>query len=175
MPLLASPLVVDPLHPTIPLLSHQVQVCTHFLNLTLTTDPSSSPTLSVDAASQSPATDVPVVATTVVKAVKTQTTLVTQTRAASASTSTPVVDNGSSGSGGNASSGSGQAGGSCSPDGAIVCASDGLHFFMCNNGALVDMGSVAAGTTCSDGKITRKRGLPPHLHRRLGHSGRRLF
>lgn len=142
-------------------------------------DPSSSPALSVEAPSASPATDAPAVATTIVKAVKTQTTLITQIRIAPASTSTPVVDNGSSGSGGNTSGGitntsSDQAGASCSPDGAIVCASDGLHFFMCDNGALVDMGSVAAGTTCSNGQIRRKRGLPPHLHRRHGHSRGRL-
>lgn len=165
MPLVASPPMVDPLHLPIPLMSCQIQVRIRFLDLTLTIDPSSTPVLSVEAASVPPATDVPAVATT----------LVTQTLATSASTSTPVIVSGSSGSGGNTSSGSGQAGGSCSPDGAIVCASDGLHFFMCDNGALVDMGSVAAGTTCSDGTITRKRGLPPHLHRMRGHSGRRLF
>jgi len=74
------------------------------------------------------------------------------------------------------SSTSAQAGAPCSPDGTIVCAADGLHFYMCDYGALVDMGSVAAGTTCSDGTITRKRGLPPQLHRRRrGHTFGRLF
>jgi hypothetical protein len=61
------------------------------------------------------------------------------------------------------------AGTACSPDGSITCAADGLHWSMCDHGALVDMGSVAAGTTCANGQITRKRGLPPHLHRRHGH------
>jgi len=63
---------------------------------------------------------------------------------------------------------SGEAGAACSPDGSIVCASDGQHWFMCDNGLLTDMGSVASGTTCSDGQITRKRGLPPQLWRRSG-------
>ena len=64
-----------------------------------------------------------------------------------------------------ASNGTATAGASCSPDGSIVCASDGLHWFMCDQGQLVDMGSVAAGTTCSNGQITRKRAVPPQLRR----------
>lgn len=89
------------------------------------------------------------------------------------SIATAAVNNGSGGSGGSTSN---QAGAPCSPDGTIACAADGLHFFMCDYGALVDMGSVAAGTTCSDGTITRKRGLPPQSHRRRrGHTFGRLF
>jgi hypothetical protein len=101
-------------------------------------------------------------APSVVVGASTQTTLATVTAAATP-VSSPVVpapvvnDTGA------------PAGTACSPDGSITCAADGLHWSMCDQGALVDMGSVAAGTTCADGKITRKRGLPPHLHRRHGH------
>jgi hypothetical protein len=67
-------------------------------------------------------------------------------------------------------SGAGQSGASCPTDGAIVCSSDGQSFYMCDHGALVSMGSVAAGTSCSNGQITRKRSIPPQLHRRAhGH------
>ena len=65
-----------------------------------------------------------------------------------------------------ATSGDAVAGAACSPDGSITCATDGQHWFMCNQGALIDMGSVAAGTTCSNGQITRKRAIPPQLFRR---------
>jgi len=58
------------------------------------------------------------------------------------------------------------AGAACSPDGSIACAASGQNWFMCDQGALVDMGSVAAGTTCSNGQITRKRSIPPQLFRR---------
>ena len=64
----------------------------------------------------------------------------------------------------------GTAGAACSPDGAITCGAGGTTFYMCDNGALVSMGSVAAGTTCSNGQITRKRALPPQIFRR--HHGR---
>jgi len=63
-------------------------------------------------------------------------------------------------------SGNAVAGAACSPDGSITCAANGKHWFMCDQGALVDMGSVAAGTTCSNGQITRKRAIPPQLFRR---------
>jgi hypothetical protein len=104
--------------------------------------------------------------TSVVVGKTTQTTLVTVTAAATpvsapvtpAPAVAPVVnDTGAA------------AGTACSPDGSITCAADGLHWSMCDQGVLVDMGSVAAGTTCADGTITRKRGLPPHMHRRHGH------
>jgi hypothetical protein len=48
---------------------------------------------------------------------------------------------------------SGQA---CSTNGSIVCGADGTTWFMCNLGALTYMGSVAAGTTCSNGAISKK-------------------
>jgi hypothetical protein len=60
----------------------------------------------------------------------------------------------------------GEAGAPCSPDGTITCGAGGTTFYMCDHGALVAMGSVAAGTTCSNGQITRKRGLPPQIYRR---------
>lgn len=60
----------------------------------------------------------------------------------------------------------GTAGAACSPDGTITCGAGGTTFYMCDHGALVSMGSVAAGTTCSNGQITRKRALPPHIFRR---------
>ena len=60
----------------------------------------------------------------------------------------------------------GVAGAPCSPDGTITCGAGGTTFYMCDHGALVAMGSVAAGTTCSNGQITRKRGLPPQIYRR---------
>jgi len=60
----------------------------------------------------------------------------------------------------------GEAGASCSPDGAITCGAGGTTFYMCDHGTLVAMGSVAAGTTCSNGQITRKRALPPQIFAR---------
>ena len=57
-------------------------------------------------------------------------------------------------------------GGSCTDNGAIHCGPDGTTFYMCSNDELIYMGPVAAGTLCSNGQITRKRSLPPQLHRR---------
>ncbi|KAK6528603.1 hypothetical protein TWF281_009841 [Arthrobotrys megalospora] len=41
----------------------------------------------------------------------------------------------------------------CPNNGAIVCSPDGRSFYLCNFGRAVPMGSVAAGTTCMNGKI----------------------
>lgn len=76
---------------------------------------------------------------------------------------------------GNATSSDVQAGAACSPDGSITCGPTGLTWFMCDHGALVDMGSVASGTTCSNGQITRKRGLPPYMWRRSHAFGKPLL
>lgn len=68
--------------------------------------------------------------------------------------------------------------GTCTPDGNLTCADSGMKFFLCyegtssllfstlllsfhahiantsmGKGGLVDMGSVAPGTTCEDGQI----------------------
>ena len=42
---------------------------------------------------------------------------------------------------------------SCSDDGALSCGSGGSTFYLCSEGTLVDMGSVAAGTICENGVI----------------------
>jgi hypothetical protein len=84
----------------------------------------------------------------------------------STSNSTSTSTNTSSSSNGTSTNtDDGEAGAACSPDGSITCSSDGGSFYMCNFGALVDMGSVAAGTTCSNGQISRKRALPRQLRR----------
>lgn len=44
---------------------------------------------------------------------------------------------------------------SCSTNGAIVCGSDGKSWSMCNAGSLTSMGSVAAGTACTNGAINK--------------------
>ncbi|KAK6501033.1 hypothetical protein TWF506_003788 [Arthrobotrys conoides] len=44
----------------------------------------------------------------------------------------------------------------CPTNGAIVCSPDGSKFYLCNFGRAVPMGSVAAGTYCSNGKIVTK-------------------
>ncbi len=41
--------------------------------------------------------------------------------------------------------------GDCSPDGQLFCNDGGTTFFECDQGGLIDFGSVAAGTTCVDG------------------------
>lgn len=43
--------------------------------------------------------------------------------------------------------------GPCDQDGALICGDGGNTFFLCDHGGLVDMGSVAGGTTCVDGAI----------------------
>ena len=43
--------------------------------------------------------------------------------------------------------------GTCSEDGALECGSDGSTFLICDQGAWVNMGSVAAGTSCQNGQI----------------------
>lgn len=43
--------------------------------------------------------------------------------------------------------------GSCSDDGSIECANNGTTFLVCDQGGWVDMGDVAAGTTCENGAI----------------------
>jgi hypothetical protein len=43
--------------------------------------------------------------------------------------------------------------GGCSPDGNIGCLRGGAGWEMCDHGGWVDMGPVAAGTTCRNGRI----------------------
>jgi hypothetical protein len=43
--------------------------------------------------------------------------------------------------------------GGCSPDGSIGCLRNGAGWEQCANGGWVDMGAVAAGTTCQNGQI----------------------
>jgi len=43
--------------------------------------------------------------------------------------------------------------GTCTEDGALECVYGGSDFLICDQGAWVDMGSVAAGTTCQNGEI----------------------
>jgi len=43
--------------------------------------------------------------------------------------------------------------GTCTDEGALECTSGGSDFWICDQGAWVDMGSVAAGTTCRNGQI----------------------
>lgn len=43
--------------------------------------------------------------------------------------------------------------GDCSPDGHLFCDDTGSAFFECDQGGLIDVGPVAAGTTCVDGNI----------------------
>jgi hypothetical protein len=52
----------------------------------------------------------------------------------------------------------------CSPDGALVCSSDGTKFGLCNFGKAVMM-PVAEGTTCTNGAIA-KRGDYSHRNQR---------
>ena len=57
--------------------------------------------------------------------------------------------------------------GSCTDNGSIHCSTDGNYFSMCSNNQLVNMGSVALGTSCVSGNIVKhKRALPPQLFRR---------
>src|SRR5579862_4951995 len=76
------------------------------------------------------------------------------------------VDTPSNDTGSTSDSTSTSTGGSCTDNGAIHCGPGGTTFYMCSNGELINMGSVAAGTHCSNGQISRKRALPPQLHRR---------
>jgi len=60
-------------------------------------------------------------------------------------------------------------GGACSP-GTIVCGSSGSTWSQCVNGALVDMGPVAPGTTCSQGAMVKRdsrRALRAHRRARV--------
>ncbi|KAL5120232.1 hypothetical protein ACEQ8H_001790 [Pleosporales sp. CAS-2024a] len=50
---------------------------------------------------------------------------------------------------------SGQA---CSPDGAVICSSDGMHFALCNHGKAIFQ-AVALGTTCSGGKVAKRQDM----------------
>lgn len=43
--------------------------------------------------------------------------------------------------------------GDCRDEGALQCTNGGQGFEVCDQGGWVDMGSVAAGTTCQDGEI----------------------
>ncbi|KAK6424676.1 hypothetical protein LTR95_016359 [Oleoguttula sp. CCFEE 5521] len=60
---------------------------------------------------------------------------------------------------------------SCSNDGGVVCI-DATHFGICNFGSAVPM-PLAAGTTCADGVVSRKKRSARHMerHRRgVGHA-----
>jgi len=70
---------------------------------------------------------------------------------------TPVVDAG---------------GAACEIDGAIYCNGEN-KFYICNFNKKVDMGVVAAGTKCSNGKITKRNAVrfsSAHLRRRHHHA-----
>lgn len=43
--------------------------------------------------------------------------------------------------------------GDCEPDGSLQCGPSGNTFFICDQGGLINFGSVAAGTVCSNGTI----------------------
>lgn len=43
--------------------------------------------------------------------------------------------------------------GDCDADGALTCTDEGQGFAICDHGGLVDMGDVAQGTRCEDGRI----------------------
>ncbi|KAG6986654.1 hypothetical protein G7Y79_00074g098510 [Physcia stellaris] len=43
--------------------------------------------------------------------------------------------------------------GNCSPDGSLQCGSDGSTFMVCDQGGLINFGSVAPGTKCENGAI----------------------
>lgn len=43
--------------------------------------------------------------------------------------------------------------GACTPNGALVCGSNNFTFYLCDQGGLIDMGPVAAGTECINGEI----------------------
>lgn len=47
----------------------------------------------------------------------------------------------------------GATGAACSTNGAFQCTNGGKGFAVCDNGAWMDMGAVAAGMTCQDGNI----------------------
>ncbi|RAO67260.1 uncharacterized protein BHQ10_003272 [Talaromyces amestolkiae] len=81
------------------------------------------------------------------------TTLVTSTSAPATNT---ILPSASSTAPKVVSSGTATSGEACSSNGAIVCGADGTTWSMCNQGALTYMGSVAAGTTCSNGSISKK-------------------
>lgn len=57
-------------------------------------------------------------------------------------------------------------GGACT-DGSITCNGDGT-WSMCGGGALINMGALAAGTTCNNGAIAKRnvRFSPSHINRR---------
>ena len=48
--------------------------------------------------------------------------------------------------------------GDCSPDGQLVCGSDGVTFFRCDQGGLIYFGPTAAGTECVNGQIVACNG-----------------
>lgn len=61
---------------------------------------------------------------------------------------------------------------SCEVDGAIYCNGEN-KFYICNFNKKVDMGLVAAGTKCSNGKITKRNAVrfsSAHLRRRHHHA-----
>ncbi|PSN74423.1 hypothetical protein BS50DRAFT_15739 [Corynespora cassiicola Philippines] len=67
---------------------------------------------------------------------------------------------------GSGNSSGGEAGVSCQNDGEVVCIGSN-QWGMCNHGTAVPM-ALAAGTTCTNGKVSRRSVYAPraHLHRR---------
>ena len=43
--------------------------------------------------------------------------------------------------------------GDCGAEAKVQCHTGGDGFYVCSQGGLIDMGAVAAGTTCADGVI----------------------
>ncbi|KAI7973938.1 hypothetical protein EIK77_001349 [Talaromyces pinophilus] len=111
----------------------------------------SVPTAAATSATSTTAPAVPTIAASSASAPAT--TLTTSASAPGTNTILPASSSTAPKAVGSGSATSGQA---CSSNGAIVCGADGTTWSMCNQGALTYMGSVAAGTTCSNGSITKK-------------------
>lgn len=116
--------------------------------------PDSSTSVPAAAATSSTSTTAPAVVTVAASSAPAPaTTLTTSTSAQASSTVSPAASSTAPEAEGSGTASSGQA---CSSNGGIVCGADGTTWSMCNQGALTFMGAVAAGTTCSNGSITKK-------------------
>uniref|UniRef100_A0A093VS10 Extracellular protein n=1 Tax=Talaromyces marneffei PM1 TaxID=1077442 RepID=A0A093VS10_TALMA len=104
-------------------------------------------------ATSTTSTTAPAVATAASSIASSSPTLTTSTSAQVTNTIPPAASSIAPKAGGSGTATSGQA---CSNNGAIVCGANGTTWSMCNQGALTFMGSVAAGTSCSNGSITKK-------------------
>ncbi|KAL2044209.1 hypothetical protein N7G274_002914 [Stereocaulon virgatum] len=49
--------------------------------------------------------------------------------------------------------------GKCTPNGTLSCSQNGQVFFLCDEGGLINMGSIAPGTRCMQGQIVVSAGL----------------